>query len=173
MTLLNVLLPFLFFEIYSILIAFIFVVIIETLIINQYLKIRFVDTFKVCFKANLWTTIIGYFLQGLLRFFIGLIIFLLTNKLNDNSFFQGFFGNVGITKQVYKDIDIKVLTTIFTSSVFALIISIFFEKRIFVKKFELQLDKTLITKSVIIANIVSYVFLTVWIYFNYQLQLDK
>ena len=173
MTLLNVLLPFLFFEIYSIIIAFIFVIAIETLIIKQYLKVRIVDIIKVCVKANLWTTIVGYSLQGLLRFLIGIIIFLLTDKLNDNSFFQGLFGNVGIAKQVYKDIDIKVLTTISTSLFFALIISIFFERKIFLKYFELQVDKILIKKSVLVANIVSYTFLAAWIYFNYQLHLDK
>lgn len=173
MTLLNVLLPFLFFEIYSILIAFIFVVAIETIIIKHYFKIQVIDIAKICFKANFWTTLIGYLLQGLLRLLIGLIIFGATDKLNDNSYFQGFMGNVGITKKVYTDIDIKTLTTIITSSIFALIISIIFENKVFIKKFALQVDKSLITKSILIANVVSYTFLAAWIYFNYQIHLDK
>lgn len=170
---LNVLLPFIFFEVYSILLAFIFVVVIETLLIKQYLTIGLVQIFKVCLEANFWTTIIGYFLQGLLRFIMGLTLFLLTDKLNDNSFFRALFENVGIAKQVYKDINIEVLTTIITSTVIALIISIFIENRIFKSKLKSQADKTVINKSILIANLVSYMFLAVWIFVNYQLYLDK
>lgn len=173
MTLLNVLIPYLFFEIFSILLAFIFVVIIETLIINKYLKIGLVKTFKVCYEANFLTTIIGYFLQGLLRIIIGYTIISFSDKLEDNSIFRGLFGNVGIAQEVYKDINIVVLTTIITSTVLALIISILFENYYFKISLKSQVDKNLISKPVIIANLLSYIILAIWIYVNYQLYLEQ
>lgn len=173
MTLINVLLPFLFFEIYSILIGFIFIVIIETLIIKYYLKLQTVEIFSVCLKANFFTTIIGYFLQGLLRFLILVILTFVTNSFYDNTYVQGFFGNVGIAKHIYKDIDIKILTTIITSTFFALVISIFYENKIFAKKIGHILDKSIIKKAILIANILSYACLAIWIYYNYQNYIDN
>lgn len=173
MTIINVLLPFLFFEIFSILLAFIFIVIIETLIINKYLKIGLVETFKACFEGNFLTTLIGYFLQGLLRIIIGFTIFSITDKLNNNPILNGIFGNVGIPEIAYKDIEIEVLSTIITSTFFALIISILFEIYYFKIRMNSQVDKALISKSIIISNIVSYTLLPIWIYMYYQLQLEQ
>ena len=54
MEFLDVVLPFLFFELWYIIIAFVFVVVIETFIVKFFLKDQFFKLFKILLKANFW-----------------------------------------------------------------------------------------------------------------------
>ncbi|MCW3105550.1 MAG: hypothetical protein JWQ09_56 [Segetibacter sp.] len=162
----NVALPFLFFEVWYVLIAFLFVVLIEALIIKIFIKENFIRLFKVLLKANFWTTIVGYGLQGVLRIIIGFIAFASIDKITDNKIFNSIVGNIGIPdKSVHKNSDMITLTLVISMAI-ALIISIVVERRILIKEFEGMRVKN-ISISVTIANIISYILLFLWVYFSY------
>ena len=168
MVFLDVVLPFLFFELWYIIIAFVFVVLIETFIVRLFLRNSFFKLFKILLKANFQTTIIGYFLQGVVRIIILFIAASLNFKLTGNDIFNALVENVGIGFQNRT----SVLITICTSMIIALGISIVVERKVLIKSLNNEAINK-ITTSIILANIVSYCLLFVWIYFNYLRSVER
>jgi hypothetical protein len=169
----DVVIPFLFFELWYVLLAFIFVVFIETFVVKLFLNERFIRIFKVLLVANFWTTIVGYFLQGLIRISIGFIAIVSNNKIEGNDFLNSLMGNVSVDSgKLTHKINISILITLCTSVIIALVISIIAERKILIKEFDKGLSDRNITISITIANVVSYSLLFIWIYFNY-LRLQK
>ena len=162
--LLNVILPFFFFELKYVFIALVFVVLIDTFIVKHFIKQDFGFLFKVLIFANIATTIFGYFIQGTLR----LIITVLFNIQSKNPIVVGLTGNIGL-KSVWTPKDnLPVLISIITSTLLALLLSIYFEKKILVNMYEGEVEEANISKGVQWANVVSYSLLFVWIYLNYK-----
>jgi hypothetical protein len=164
----DVVLPFLFFEIWYVFLAFFFIVLIETLVVRLFLKENLVRLFKVLLKANFWTTIVGYIIQGLIRIFIGFIAIMSNLHSADNEIFNGLVGNVGLgSRKLTSQLDKSTLVALWTSIIIALSISIILERKILIRELNKDIRVRNITFSITIANVVSYCFLFIWIYFNY------
>jgi hypothetical protein len=161
---LNVILPFFFFELKYVLIALVFVVLIETFIVKHFIKQGFGFLFQTLIFANIATTLFGYFLQGALR----MVITLLFNIQSKNPIVAGLTGNIGVESGWTATDNLSVLVSIVTSILIALLLSIYCEKKILVRMYEGKVEETGISKGVRFANIVSYSLLFVWIYFNYR-----
>ena len=116
--LLNVILPFFFFELKYVFIALVFVILIETFIVKHFIKQEFGFLFKVLVFANIATTIFGYFIQGILR----LIITVLFDIQSKNPIVVGLTGNIGM-KSVWTPKDnLPVLISVITSTLLALLL---------------------------------------------------
>jgi len=163
MYLLDVVLPFLFFELWYVLIALIFVVLIETIILRFYIKEKWIGLFLIVLKANFWTTVVGYLAQGLIRIIIGFVVFAANQNLSENKLFDSLVGNIGLGYKINK----YILINLFTSIILALVISIVVERRILIKELDKDFGIRKITIGVTIANVVSYCLLFIWIYSNY------
>ncbi len=159
MTLNNLILPFIFFEIFGVLLGLIFVIGIEIIIISYLVKFEIDDLQTICIKANIVTTLIGYFSQGILRFIFGMTIN--SERFDDNSYVQGILGTIGFTKNV----NLEIATSITVSIIIAFLISSIFELKFYLKKKYNQYERISITKSVVLANLISYIFLYFLIYF--------
>lgn len=164
--------PLFFFEWFYVVLAFLFVLLIESIIINFFLKQGLKTTIKLVFLANLVTTIVGYFIQGIIRliilvlFFFGIIIINPNFNYDVNPIILGLLSGVTPEKGGGTfEFTTEVIASIITSIVFSFIISVIVERKLLVKMMNSEKDKKLISKAIIIANFVSYIFLSAWIYF--------
>jgi hypothetical protein len=164
LNLLNVILPFLLFELKYVLIALVFVVLIETFIVKHFFNQKFRYLFEVLFFANISTTLIGYFLQGILRLFLTFIL----NLHSNNPILIGISGNIGLKDKWTPGDNFPVLISMITSILICFFLSIYVEKKIVMNRFEGDVREANVAKGVMYANIVSYTLLLLWIYFNYR-----
>ena len=171
----NMALPLCFIEWWFVRIALIFIIIIETYIVHLFLKKEIVRTFKILFLANLLTTIIGYLTQGIIRVFLATAFFFLSLRfkmLDDvimHPVIQGVFAGVvpvkgGGKSEFTPDVIIAILTSIFLTFLISLIV----ERKILISKLGMEFEKKLISKAIIIANIISYILLSIWIFYGYS-----
>jgi len=164
----NMILPLVFWEWWYVVLAFIFVVLLETYVVNIFIKDEYKRIFKILFKANLITTIGGYILQGILRLIIGMILYITTEQYFESyPVIRGILGNVGIGKEYIPEFTTDVIATIATSIILTFTLSVIIERRIVLKNIDKLIDKSLVSKAVILANIISYTLLTIWICYNY------
>lgn len=162
----NAVLPFIFWEWYYVLIAFIAVFILETVILKFFINETYARLLKLLFVANIITTIGGYLLQGILRLILGLILYAITEQyFEEHPIIIGILGNVNTVK-VTPGITIEVLTAIITSITLSFSLSVIIERKFLLKKVNSS-NKNLISKGVITANIVSYLLLTIWLFYGY------
>ncbi|PCI96486.1 MAG: hypothetical protein COB15_09985 [Flavobacteriales bacterium] len=164
----NMVLPFIFFEWWYVLLSFIFVVLLESYVIKLFLKKSFKDLFKILFYANLVTTLAGYLFQGLFRIILSIIIWLVTGQdFSSYPITRAMLGGTEIPKGVDPQLSIEVLVTIITSIIIAFTLSVIIERKFLVNKIGKSIDKSLITKSIIVANLISYTLLTFWLFYNF------
>lgn len=159
----NFILPFIFFEIWYVLLAFVFVVLIETVVIKLFCKKDFALLFKVLLKANFWTTIVGYAAQGIIMLMLGIFAMAAIDISTDNKIINGLVGNGGINYKGLGRFGEPVTVTILTSMLIGLIISIVVERRILIKALHKAIEPWVIT-GIVIANLLSYMLLFVWVY---------
>lgn len=164
--------PLFFIEWVYVILAFLFVLIIESFVINFFLKQGFKTTIKLVFLANLVTTVIGYFVQGIIRLTILILIFfgiIIINPEFDydvNPIIVGILSGVTPEKGGGNfEFSTEIIISIITSIVFAFIISVFVERKLILKTLPNGVNKNLASKAIIIGNIISYIFLTTWIFF--------
>jgi hypothetical protein len=160
--LLNVILPFFFFELQYVLIAFVFVVLVETTVVCLFIKEPFPRLFRLMAFVNVLTTLLGYCLQAVIRFIIGLVSYIALNIHTEDPFIAGLFGNVG-----FRGEKASVLTTVLTSMIITFFISILVETRSLIKKLDSTNSTSRITIGVLVANFVSYSGLFCFVYLNY------
>jgi hypothetical protein len=165
LNLLNVILPFLFFELKYVLISLIFVVLIETFIVKFFIQQKFGFLFQVLIFANISTTLIGYFLQGVFR----IILTILFNIQSNNPIIRGLTGNFGLKKHWTSEDNTSVIISIATSIMIAIFLSIYVERKVLINMYEGKVEEARISKGIKYANIVSYTLLFFWIYLNYRL----
>jgi hypothetical protein len=92
--------PLIFFEWWNVLLAFIFIVLLETFIVKFYIKENYNKLFLILFKANLITTLAGYLVQGVLRMVSLMLIFKITNQFFESyPILSGILENVAIDKK--------------------------------------------------------------------------
>lgn len=159
----NAVIPILFFEIWNIILAFLFIICVETFIISIITKLSYSKLFRVVLIANLITTIIGYLMQGILRMLIFIPIsgvfgfpkFL--DIIGGNLSIQSYATNSGLPYELIINFSISMIITFF--------ISVYYEKKYLLKK-KVFSEKTL-GFSVLIANLVSYSLLFIWIIYRY------
>ena len=166
----DMILPLFIFEWWNVLLAFIFVVIIETYFVKFFIKEQYKRLFWILFKANLITTVIGYFCQGVVRLLLMGIIGRMTKQFFDSyPVLQGILGNVGIGNAYHPKLDVEVISEIVTSILITFAISVIIERKILLNSLRDKFESSLITKSIIIANVVSYILLTFWICYKYMI----
>ncbi|MBV6483826.1 MAG: hypothetical protein KFKLKKLM_00283 [Flavobacteriales bacterium] len=172
----NMALPLFFIEWWFVWIAFVFIIIIETYIVHLFLKKGLVKTFKLLFLANLLTTIIGYLSQGIVRVIFSVLFFILSFRfkvLEDvimHPVIQGVFAGVVPEKGGGKtEFTLDVIIAISTSILITFLISLIVERRILISKLEMEFEKKLISKAIIIANLISYILLSIWIFYGYSI----
>ncbi len=159
----NFILPILFFEIWNVLLAFIFVVVIESFIISLFSKTNIRDLFKIVLIANLITTIFGYIGQALIR---AILILPFIQVFGFLKWLNVFAGNLSMESYVESPgVPIELLVNFVLSMLLAFIISVFVEKRYITKGLK---NKGNLTLSIIVANIISYIVLFSWILFRYM-----
>lgn len=169
----NVVLPLIFVEVWSVFLAFIAIVIIETLVIKTILKERFEDVIKKIICVNFLTTVIGYLVQGIVRL-MALLLALpsilprdIHHILWDNEFVAGFFGNVGSTNIPSRLFETEFLSTVVdiaTSFIITFIISVVVETRSLRKAYDgNEKIQRLVPSAVLQANIISYFVLLMWV----------
>ncbi|MEN8119451.1 MAG: hypothetical protein ABFS35_03855 [Bacteroidota bacterium] len=159
----NTIIPIIFFELWNVLLAFIFIVFIETLIISLLTKLSFSKLFSVVLIANLITTIIGYLGQGILRM---LIFIPISGLLGYIKFLDIIGGNLSLESYESKPgIPYELMINFSLSMIFAFIISVYFEKKHIDREF--NDDEKITVKPILIANIISYVLLFFWILYRY------
>lgn len=167
----NVVLPLIFTEVWSVLLAFIGVVLIEALIIKAMLKDNFENVIKKIIYVNFITTILGYLLQGIARCMALPLIASLNNfpksLLYKNEVVAGLFGNVGsafMPMRLFEKVPVATSVEIGMSFLITFTISVIFETRSLKKAYagneEIQRH---IPNTVLIANIVSYILLLIWV----------
>lgn len=168
----NMAIPLFFIEWVYVILAFLFVLIIESFVINFILKQGFKTTIKLVFLANLVTTVIGYFVQGIIRLTILILIFFGIIIINPEFDYDVNPIIVGILSGVTPEkgggdfeFSTEIIISIITSIVFAFIISVFVERKLILKTLPIGVNKNLASKAIIIGNIISYIFLTTWIFF--------
>lgn len=162
----NFILPLIFLEWWYVLLALIFVVLIETFIVKIFIKEKFRRLFALLFKANIITTFLGFLLQGIIRLILGVIIITTTDQ--DFKFYpviQGILGNVGIGRRPSK-FDISAISEVITSMIVCLVLSIIIEKRVIKNDLHETYNSSLISKAVLMANVISYLILTPWVFYN-------
>lgn len=161
----NAVLPLFFYEWWYILIALVFVVILEAFIFSKFFQVNFKLIWHDVLIMNICSTLGGFFIQGVIRVALGLSLFSYVENYSKFPVLDIIFGNVGypinskITPEIIFDLIISLLIT--------LIISIFMEYYS-IKKNKVFGDfkKNKIFKGVIITNLISYTLLTVWIFYK-------
>lgn len=168
----NVAIPLFFFEWFYVILAFIFVMFIESIVINLFLNQGFKMTIKLVFLVNIVTTILGYFVQGITRLIILMLLFygiIIINPEFDfyvNPFIVGVLSGVTPEKGSGSFVfTTEIIISIITSIVFAFTISVIVERKLLIAMMNSEKNKKLISKAIIIGNIVSYLFLSAWIVF--------
>lgn len=147
-------------------IAFIGVVILEAWIINKIIKQDFKSVLRKTVFVNFLTTIVGYFLQGILR----LIILSFTPHSDiiwKNPYVAGVLGNVGSTHspmRLFEIVPIATMVEVLTSFLITFFLSVVIEtwslKRSYAENEEVQKVVPIATLK---ANIASYLVLFVWV----------
>lgn len=161
--LLNVILPIFLNEVEYVFMALIFVIFIETFIIQFFIKQKFGFLFKALLFANIATTFFGYFLQGIFRFIVSVGF----NIENKNPIIAGLTGNVPYHKDSFTPKNnLAVFTSIITSILFALFLSIYFERKILIRMYEGKVKEQRLSAGVKWANCISYSLLFIWVYMN-------
>ncbi len=166
-------LPLIFVEVWSVFLAFIAIVIIETLVIKTILMERFEDVIKKIICVNFLTTVIRYLVQGIVRL-MALLLALpsilprdIHHILWDNEFVAGFFGNVGSTNIPSRLFETEFLSTVVdiaTSFIITFIISVVVETRSLRKAYDgNEKIQRLVPSAVLQANIISYFVLLMWV----------
>jgi len=169
----NMVLPLILWEWWYVLLAFIIIVFIETYIVKFYTKVDFLKLFNIFIVANLITTIGGYLAQGILRVIIGGFLYTVP-KVNFDSYpvVEGILGNVAIGKEYIPKFTTEVISTIATSIIITFTLSVIIERKYVLKNIKPSIDISLTSKGVIVANVISYTLLTIWICYNY-LKIDE
>jgi hypothetical protein len=171
----NMAIPLFFIEWWFVMIAFIFIALIESFIVNFFIKKGYRKLFKILLIANLLTTLLGYLLQGIARTIITIILWVIGLKyesfgnLLENPIIEGIIG--GVTPQKgggTPDFTLDVIFAIATSILITFTLSVVIERKILIKHLGSEFERSLITKSILIANIVSYTLLTIWIFYGYS-----
>ena len=159
----NVVIPILFFEMWNVMLAFLFIVFIEAAIISFFIKINFYKLIKSVFIANLITTIIGYLIQGILRM---LIFIPISGLFGFPKFLDIIGGNLSLESYATNSgLPYEIIIYFSISMIIAFFISVHFEKTYLLGA--IDADKKRIEFSVLIANIVSYTLLFIWIIYRY------
>jgi hypothetical protein len=161
----NAVLPLFFYEWWYILIAFVCVVTVEAFIFSKFFRVNFKLIWQDVLIMNIFSTLGGFFIQGVIRVALGLSLFSYVENYSKFPVLDIIFGNVGypinskITTEIIFDLIISLLIT--------LIISIFMEYYS-IKKNKIfgNFKKNKIFKGVIITNLISYTLLTVWIFYK-------
>lgn len=157
----DVILPLVFFEVWSVFLAFAGVVILEAWIINKIIKQDYKSVLRKTAVVNFFTTIVGYLLQGILRF-IFLMCMPPSNILWDNPFVAGFFGNVGAG--YFSIHPIATIVEVSTSFLITFILSVIIETRRLKRSYAVNEEiQELIPKATLSANIASYLLLLIWV----------
>lgn len=163
--LLNAVLPLFFFEWWYILLALVFVVIIEAFILSKFFTIKFKLIWYEILMMNIFSTLGGFFIQGTVRLILGLSLFTHFENYSKFPLLDAIWGNVAypvhskITTEIIFDLIISLLITLNTS--------IFMEYHSIKRnKIFNDLKKPKILKGVIITNIISYVLLSIWIFYK-------
>lgn len=151
---------------WSVILAFTGVVILEAWIINKIIKQDFKSVLRKTVFVNFLTTIVGYLLQGILRF----IILCFTPHFSiiwKNPYIAGVLGNVGSTHypmRLFEKEPIATMVEVLTSFLITFILSVVIEtwslKRSYAGNEEIQ---KLVPNATLKANIVSYLILLVWV----------
>ncbi|WP_326982475.1 hypothetical protein VUJ46_20205 [Chryseobacterium sp. MYb264] len=158
----NAALPLFFFEWWYILLALVFVVIVETFIFSKFFQIKFKSILHEVLIMNIVSTLGGFFLQGLIRVIVGISLFTHFKNYSKYPLLNIICGNVSYP--VNSKITSEIIFDLIISLVIALTISIFMEYHSIKRnKIFNNLKKPKILKGVIIANIISYVLLSIWI----------
>ncbi|MDV7697685.1 hypothetical protein N6B72_12215 [Chryseobacterium soli] len=161
----NAVLPLFFFEWWYILIAFVAVIIVETFILSKFFRIKFKFIWHEVLIMNIFSTLGGFLIQGIIRLLLGISIFNNFENYSEFPLLDIIFGNVAypvnskITNEIIFDLIISLLIT--------LAISIFMEyysiKR---NKIFNDLEKHKILKGVVIVNATSYILLSIWLFYK-------
>lgn len=160
----NFILPLIFLEWWYVMLALIFVVLIETYIVKLFIKEKFRRLLVLLFRANVITTLLGFLLQGIIRLIIGMIIYSTTDHdFEHYPVIEGILGNVGMGTRL----DSAAISEIITSMIICLVLSVIIERSMIKKDLQETHKSTVITKSVLIANIISYLILTPWVFYNF------
>tara|TARA_B100000809_G_C14844983_1_gene426167 strand:+ start:77 stop:604 length:528 start_codon:yes stop_codon:yes gene_type:complete len=168
--------PMLFIEWWFVILATLFVIIIESAIVNYYLKLELKKTITILFKANLLTTIVGYLAQGVARIILGIIfmipMFISNFKIDYISgkpIIEGLFATVSPIKGGgHPEFTSAVITNILTSMLITFALSVIIERKFLISRLENKDQIKLASKSIIIANIISYSILTIWVFYSYS-----
>ena len=167
---LNVILPFLFFELWYVFSAFLLVVLLETLVVKYFLKQKFLSLFKILLEGNFVTTLGGYFFQGLIRFILGMVVFAVVGDAADFTVWDAVVGNISFSK--HHPNEMLVLLTVSISIVTCFVLSIIIERKMLKDRLGSVVPPQLIVKSIVLANTFSYIVLAAWIYWNYWRELN-
>jgi hypothetical protein len=167
--LLNAAIPLFFIEWWYVLLALVGVVLIEATILKMYLSNSFIQIAKWIFKANLISTLGGYIAQSVVRFIIGIVIFLSVSDRGDNtSVLDTLFGNIGVGKYQGGWKNPTILFNFIIAFSICFILSVTIESRLIRRYAGEQKLKKDLWKGVIVANIISYGFLTWWMLWTYH-----
>ncbi|NJK99923.1 MAG: hypothetical protein HC838_09480 [Spirulinaceae cyanobacterium RM2_2_10] len=161
----NLVIPFVFWEIWHVLLALLVVAALESAVLSLSLGIRRFRFFSASFGMNLVTTLFGYILQGIAR--IIPLLFLsnyFPDDLNDSPLFEGIMGNVGIGFTFPSETFVAHFAT---SLILALLISWSVEYFVLRTIIKVQVRQRKLLWSVFLANLVSYALILAWLLFNF------
>ncbi|MCQ4140875.1 hypothetical protein [Chryseobacterium sp. EO14] len=164
-SILNAVLPLFFYEWWYILVSFAFVVIIESLIFSFLFKTSFKLIWHDVFIMNIFSTLGGFMIQGIIRLGLGISLFSYLDSYDYFLVLDIIFGNVKhpvhskVTSEIIFDLAISILITY--------IMSIFMEySSVRRNKVLIHVEKSKIFKGIIIANLVSYSLLSIWMFYR-------
>lgn len=161
----NAALPLFFYEWWYILIALLFIVTVEAFIFSKFFRINFKLIWYDVLIMNIFSTLGGFFIQGIIRIALGISLFSYFENYSKFPVFDIIFGNIEypihskITAEIIFDLIISLLIT-FTISIFMEYYSI---KK---NKFFGDFKHNKILKGVIIVNLASYALLSIWIFYK-------
>ena len=163
--LLNAILPLFFFEWWYILVAFVFVILVESFIFSKFFRINLKLIWYEILIMNIFSTLGGFLIQGVIRLTLGLLLFSYLENYSDFTLLNIIFGNVEYP--VNSEVTQEVIFDLVISLIITLTISIFMEySSIRKNKIFENFKKKEIIKGVIIANLSSYVLLSFWIFYK-------
>ena len=152
----NAILPIFLFEAWYILLALLIVVIVEAFIVSKILNLTFAKSFKYLLLVNIFTTFLGFILQGILRIMILMVI----RTDGESKIINILLGNYGVDKSNFT-LEIVLELLISLSITFAL--SVYYEYKSLEKILADIKPKKLIFKSIFIANAVSYILIFIYL----------
>ncbi|HET9747502.1 MAG TPA: hypothetical protein VFP97_17420 [Chitinophagaceae bacterium] len=166
--LLNVAIPLFIFEWWYVLLALAGVIVIESVVLWKFLSCNFFTAVILAFKANLVSTLGGYIAQSLIRFFVGLIIFLTLDVGADDGLMDTLMGNIGVGKYEGGSNNPIIFFNFLIAVSCCFILSILIEAKLIQRYAERRLPSKQLLMAVIIGNIISYVLLFFWLAWNYD-----